>query len=80
MAYVHGFQNAVTGSIFPLVGTSTTLDAELDAFALGMHIAFGAPRVREGRLSIEWTEANRVAGAPVVTADDPLAPTENAAP
>lgn len=46
-AYVHGFQNSISGAIFPLVGTSTTLDTEYDSLVVGLHIKFGGPRCRE---------------------------------
>ena len=46
-AYVHGFRNSITGSAVQALGTSTTLDAELDALVIGIHIRFGAPRTRE---------------------------------
>jgi long-chain fatty acid transport protein len=44
MGYVHGFQNSITGSITPLVGTSTTLDTEYDSITFGLHIKFGPRR------------------------------------
>ena len=47
LAYIHGFKNSITGDIFPLVGTSTTLDTEYDSFAFGLHIKFGGPRCKE---------------------------------
>jgi long-chain fatty acid transport protein len=42
LAYVHGFNNSVTSNVFPLAGTSTTLETEYDAIAFGIHIKFGA--------------------------------------
>ncbi|MCI0459908.1 MAG: outer membrane protein transport protein [Gemmataceae bacterium] len=48
-AYVHGFKNSISGGVFPLVGTSTTLDTEYDSFVFGLHIKFGSCCAREGR-------------------------------
>lgn len=42
LAYVHGFKNTITGSIFPLRGTSGTLDMEYNSVVLSLHIRFGA--------------------------------------
>jgi long-chain fatty acid transport protein len=47
LAYVHGFENSISGSVFPLLGTSTSLDTEYDSLAIGLHIKFGGPRCRE---------------------------------
>ncbi len=41
LAYVHGFENSITGAVFPLLGTSTTVDTEYDSFLFGVHIKFG---------------------------------------
>jgi long-chain fatty acid transport protein len=41
LAYVHGFKNTINGSVFQLLGTSTTLDTEYDSFLFGLHIKFG---------------------------------------
>ncbi len=42
VAYVHGFENSITGSVTQLpLGTSTTIDAEYDSLAFGLHIKFG---------------------------------------
>jgi long-chain fatty acid transport protein len=41
LAYVHGFKNSITGQIFPLAGTTTTLDSEYDSLAFGVHVKFG---------------------------------------
>jgi long-chain fatty acid transport protein len=40
-AYVHGFKNTITGSIFPLRGTSTSIGFEYDSFVFSVHIKFG---------------------------------------
>ena len=45
-AYVHGFNNSITGNLLDTVtglplGASTTLEMEYDAFVFGIHIAFG---------------------------------------
>lgn len=47
-AYVHGFNNSITGSLLPVAGASTTLAMEYDAFVLNLHVAFG-PASRECR-------------------------------
>lgn len=47
LAYVHGFENAITGSPVQLLGTSTTLDTEYDSVVLSLHIKFGGPRCKE---------------------------------
>lgn len=44
LAYIHGFKNSITGSVFQLDRFSTTLDTEYDSIAFGLHIKFGAPR------------------------------------
>lgn len=41
-AWMHGFHNTLTGSLLPVLGASTTLKSEFDAFALGIHVVFGA--------------------------------------
>lgn len=41
LAYVHGFKNSVTGSIFPLRGTSGTLDTSYNSVVLNLQIRFG---------------------------------------
>jgi hypothetical protein len=46
MAYVHGFRSAISGSLFPVAGASTTLDPKYDSVAFGLHIKFGGPRER----------------------------------
>jgi long-chain fatty acid transport protein len=46
LAYVHGFKNSISGSVFPLRGTSTTIDSEYDSLALSIHIKFGGPRCK----------------------------------
>ncbi len=47
LAYVHGFENSITGSVFPLLGTTTKLDTEYDSLVFGLHINFGSPGSRE---------------------------------
>jgi long-chain fatty acid transport protein len=47
LAYVHGFKNTISGAVFPLTGTSTTLDTEYDSIVLGLHIKFGGPRCKD---------------------------------
>jgi len=47
LAYSHGFKNDVTGGVFPLVGTSTTIEAEYDAITFGIHVKFGPTKCRE---------------------------------
>jgi long-chain fatty acid transport protein len=47
LAYVHGFKNSISGGVFPLAGTSTTLDSEYDSFVVSLHIKFGGPKCRE---------------------------------
>lgn len=46
MAYVHGFKNSITGSVFQLSGSSTTIDSSYDSFVLGIHVKFGASPCR----------------------------------
>lgn len=46
LAYIHGFQNSVTGSVFQLDRMNTTLDAEYDAIAFSLQIKFGGPPCR----------------------------------
>jgi long-chain fatty acid transport protein len=41
LAYIHGFNNTVSGSVTPLLGTTTAIQSEYDSFAFGLHIAFG---------------------------------------
>jgi long-chain fatty acid transport protein len=48
LAYVHGFENSITGAVFPLLGTATTIDTEYDAFVFNLHIKFGGPRCQSG--------------------------------
>lgn len=47
LAYVHGFENTITGSAFPIVGTSSTLQTSYDSIVVGLHIRFGACRGKE---------------------------------
>jgi long-chain fatty acid transport protein len=46
LAYVHGFKNSITGTVFPLLGTSTTIDTEYDSIVFSLHIKFGGPRCK----------------------------------
>ncbi len=62
-AWVHGFKNSITGSVFQFpAGTSTTLQAEYDAFVLGIHISFGPTPCKDACCS----------HSPVVSADAPI--------
>jgi hypothetical protein len=47
LAYVHGFKNSITGAVFPLLGTSTTIDTEYDSIVFSLHIKFGGPRCKD---------------------------------
>ncbi len=49
LAYVHGFKNSISGGVFPLLGTSTTIDTEYDSIAFGVHIRFGGHSARAER-------------------------------
>ncbi|MGQ0635647.1 MAG: OmpP1/FadL family transporter [Planctomycetaceae bacterium] len=51
LAYVHGFKNSVTGSVFPLRGTSVTLDTEYNSVVFGLHIRFGGRTGAGGNLA-----------------------------
>jgi long-chain fatty acid transport protein len=53
LAYVHGFKNSITGAVFPLLGTSTSLDTEYDSFVLSLHIKFGKSPCKEACRSNE---------------------------
>jgi long-chain fatty acid transport protein len=41
LAWIHGFENSVSGGVFPLVGTSVSLKTDYDALVFGIHIKFG---------------------------------------
>jgi long-chain fatty acid transport protein len=63
LAYVHGFKNTITGSIFPLLGTSTTLDSEYDSIVFGLHIRFGGAAASAAPVAASACPA-RSTGAP----------------
>lgn len=45
-AWVHGFRNAIEGSILQVPGSSTRLDAQVDSLNFGLNIQFGGSRRR----------------------------------
>ncbi len=47
LAYAHGFENKVSGTVFPLAGTSTTIDSKYDSIIIGLHVKFGATCCRQ---------------------------------
>lgn len=48
LAYIHGFENSISGTPFQLLKTSTTISTEYDALAFGIHIRFGGPTCTVG--------------------------------
>jgi long-chain fatty acid transport protein len=50
MAWVHGFRNAIQGSILERPGSSVRLDAQLDTIWAGLNVTFGAKRRQPGQV------------------------------
>lgn len=44
LAYAHGFENSISGGVFPVLGTSTTIESQYDSIAFNLHIRFGPRR------------------------------------
>jgi long-chain fatty acid transport protein len=44
LAWVHGFRNAIEGSILQIPGSSVRLDAQVDALWVGLNVNFGGKR------------------------------------
>jgi long-chain fatty acid transport protein len=62
LAYVHGFENSITGTVIQALGTSTTLQTSYDSIVLGLHIKFGGPACRE---ACEGGVASECAARPI---------------
>jgi long-chain fatty acid transport protein len=46
LAYVHGFNNEISGAVVQVPGVNNTLSAESDSLVFGLHVRFGARRDR----------------------------------
>jgi long-chain fatty acid transport protein len=70
LAYAHGFENKLAGTLSPLAGTAVTIDSKYDSIIFGIHVKFGAcccrqPRVCEATCSEQSPTGMPVAAGPL---------------